>query len=429
MSETIIIAGAGAAGLMAARDLSLKGYKVIVLEAANRIGGRMHTLLNKGFSKPVEAGAEFVHGKLPITLQLLKQAGIVYKPIGGKTYHIEKGKLERQNNAAIGWDELSKQMEALKDDKTIAEFLAQYFSDDKYEELRESVIRFAEGFDLADINKVSVFALRDEWMNEEGEQYRIEGGYIKLVDHLVNQCASADCVIHTSTQITSITHNNEGVNVTVKNGQTFRGDKIIVTVPLGILQLPQEHPSYLHFNPAIPEYIEAAKQIGFGSVVKILMEFKKTFWSDLAKNIGFAFGEEKVPTWWTQSPNNFPLLTGWLGGGNESRFKNVSKQELFEHSLTSLSNMFNKPIDELKGLLQAWHISNWKDEPHIEGAYSYDMVESKKARQLLIKPINNSVFFAGEGLYEGHAPGTVEAALSTGKDVAKLIISNRVVRL
>lgn len=91
--------------------------------------------------------------------------------------------------------------------------------------------------------------------------------------------------------------------------------------------------------------------------------------------------------------------------------------------------MFNKPIDELKGLLQAWHISNWKDEPHIEGAYSYDMVESKKARQLLIKPINNSVFFAGEGLYEGHAPGTVEAALSTGKDVAKLIMSNRVVRL
>ncbi|MDQ2752949.1 MAG: FAD-dependent oxidoreductase, partial [Bacteroidota bacterium] len=80
----ILIIGAGAAGLMAAKELSQKGKGVTVLEAKPQAGGRISTLHNNGFLQPVEAGAEFIHGNLPVTLQLLKEAGIKYAKTKGE---------------------------------------------------------------------------------------------------------------------------------------------------------------------------------------------------------------------------------------------------------------------------------------------------------------------------------------------------------
>jgi monoamine oxidase len=73
--EKIIIAGGGVAGLFAARELSKYEYDVTLLEAADRLGGRIHTIRNSLFAQPVEKGVEFVHGNLPLTIQLLKKRG------------------------------------------------------------------------------------------------------------------------------------------------------------------------------------------------------------------------------------------------------------------------------------------------------------------------------------------------------------------
>ena len=70
----------------------------------------------------------------------------------------------------------------------------------------------------------------------------------------------------------------------------------------------------ISFDPVINEYKRAALQIGWGSVTKILLQFKEAFWNEEEKNIGFLFSGEIIPTWWTQLPNKYPLLTGWLGG-------------------------------------------------------------------------------------------------------------------
>ncbi len=76
METEILIIGAGAAGLMAARELALAGRRVRVLEARERAGGRAYTVHDPSFRLPVELGAEFVHGDLPLTGMLLKKAGI-----------------------------------------------------------------------------------------------------------------------------------------------------------------------------------------------------------------------------------------------------------------------------------------------------------------------------------------------------------------
>ena len=74
MKNKVIIIGAGAAGLMAARLLAEQGYTVTILEAQDRTGGRIHTLHDKSFAQPVELGAEFIHGNLPVTIGLLKES-------------------------------------------------------------------------------------------------------------------------------------------------------------------------------------------------------------------------------------------------------------------------------------------------------------------------------------------------------------------
>ncbi|TMI92838.1 MAG: FAD-dependent oxidoreductase [Bacteroidetes bacterium] len=75
-AKEIIIVGGGAAGLMAARELLEQGNRVTVLEAEDRLGGRIHTIHNSSFERPVEKSAEFIHGNLPLTIQLMKEADI-----------------------------------------------------------------------------------------------------------------------------------------------------------------------------------------------------------------------------------------------------------------------------------------------------------------------------------------------------------------
>ena len=153
MQQSILIIGAGAAGLMAARKLSAAGHSVTVLEANDHIGGRIHTIQPPGFVRPIEEGAEFMHGKLPLTMQLLQEAGIHYTPVTGKMVRIKNGQWSQQEEFTEGWDELIHRMAALQADMTLADFLQQYFSEEKYASLRKSVQRFAEGFDVADLKE------------------------------------------------------------------------------------------------------------------------------------------------------------------------------------------------------------------------------------------------------------------------------------
>src|ERR1700754_59825 len=96
MQGSILIIGAGAAGLMAARTLSKAGYQVTMLEANDRIGGRVHTLQPPSFLKPIDTGAEFIHGKLEHTMQLCKEAGIAYQPIEGAMMRVKNGQWSQQ---------------------------------------------------------------------------------------------------------------------------------------------------------------------------------------------------------------------------------------------------------------------------------------------------------------------------------------------
>jgi monoamine oxidase len=427
----ILIIGAGAAGLMAARSLTNTGKKVTLLEARDRCGGRIHTLTQGPVFNTVELGAEFVHGDLPVTLNLLKEAGIPYHHTGGEMWHYQEGHFDKEGPFAGDWDLLMDKLGKLERDISIEDFLQNEFPGDKYDSLKNSVRKYASGYDTADTAKASSFALRKEWQSEEFSQYRIKGGYGAMVNYLEEEFKKGGGVIHLNSVVTAIHWQAGRVKVITGAGKTYEVAQILIALPLGVLQAEKGATAAIAFYPPIPGYTKAINAMGFGAVIKVLLEFKEPFWEDkltekLAgkslKNMGFLLSDEDIPTWWTQMPQHRPVLTGWLGGPAAAAKKNLTDKEILQQSLQSISNIFKRDIEELRNRLAAHYIMNWTNNPFTRGSYVYDTVESVAARKILNDPVENTLFFAGEYLYEGPIMGTAEAALTSGEQVAKKII-------
>jgi len=421
MQTSIIIIGGGAAGLMAARKLSAAGHAVTVLEANDRIGGRIHTIQPPGFKKPIEEGAEFMHGKLPLTMELLKEAGIQYQPVEGSMIRVTNGEWITQEEFIEGWDELIDRMANLKTDLTLTEFLQQYFPEEKYAALRKRTKGFAEGFDVAEPSDVSVLGLREEWSHEQDEQYRITGGYSPLMEYLQKASIADGCSMHTSSTVKTIRWQPNQVEAITADGRIFTAQKAIITLPLGVWQAVPQHATAVSFEPALPTQQQAVQQIGFGSVVKVIIQFSEPFWLRYNQDTGFLLSEEIIPTWWTHLPDGDAILTGWLGGPKSARYTNTDNNIVLQDALQSLANIFRMTVDEIQSLVTASHIAKWQNNPASLGAYSYNKLFTTDARALINKPVQDTLYFAGEGLYEGINGGTVEAALQSAVDVIKLI--------
>ena len=121
-------------------------------------------------------------------------------------------------------------------------------------------------------------------------------------------------------------------------------------------------------------------------------------------------------------PQDSGILTGWLGGSKALKLKDVSDEAILEVALQSLSSAFAKPAGVLRNKLQAYKIANWCTAPFIFGGYSYNTPESQKAKKLFQQPVEQTIFFAGEALYQGGPSGTVEAALVSGRQAALKIL-------
>jgi monoamine oxidase len=420
-SDHVIVIGAGAAGLTAARELVRAGKRVTILEARHRCGGRIDPLPVARFGYPAEGGAEFVHGEAPVTHALLREAGLSLQPVRGSRWTVESGTFSQGRAADPGSDRFYQALAELQTDLPIADFLKQHFAGPDYVRLRRSIERMAEGYDAADPARASAFALRDEWMNEgPGNQGRVAGGYGALIDFLAAEGRRLGVVIHLNAVVKAIEIAAGPVVVRCANGEAHAGTAAILTVPLPLLE-------EIELPPALRTKAAAATaDIGFGNVIKILLRFRTRWWADRRgelADLSFLITDREIPVWWTQSPVADPVLTGWFGGPKTTAMSGYDEDRLIETGLVSLGHVFGVNLKKLKDDLVAARAIDWANEAFSRGAYSYATPATREAQSLLASADAGPVLFSGEALYRGRDMGTVEAALASGLQAARALLA------
>jgi monoamine oxidase len=416
----VAVVGAGAAGLIAALEIAMTGRKVILLEASKHIGGRIRTWTGDGSGFPFELGAEFVHGKLSLTRKILEKAGCTTYEVTGEIFNHSEGKLKKQSDFIADFSKLEKQLQKLEEDIPVASFIENYLQGDEYEKLRTTLKNYVEGYYAADLSKASTSALKEELAKSDEEQYRIDQGYGQMVNWLEDSCKKNGVTIITSSPVKEIRWKKDEVLLQTSHLRIV-ARKALITVSLGVLQSES-----ISFAPSLTRKMAAARHLGFGPVVKILLLFDEAFWQEKQNDqpdlhqLSFVFSEAPIPTWWTSYPKKTPLLTGWAAGPNARKLKDLGNEEILQIALDSIKMIFG--FSDRKKLKQ-WTVISWLREPFICGGYSYDVVDGQAAKEVLRAPEEETLFFAGEGLFEGTSIGTVEAALVNGREAAHRLVA------
>ena len=416
-----LIVGAGAAGLMIARELARAGKGVTVVEARDRCGGRIYPLPTQEFGYKAEGGAEFVHGAAPVTRTVMREAGLSLLPRAGTRWSTRTGALLPDESSLPHADRLYQALSAVKADLPIGEFLETHFAERQYDQLRRTITRTVEGYDAADPRRFSTVAFRDEWAGrDEGQHGRIEEGYGALVEYLAAECRRHRAAIHLGVSVVAIDRARGGIAARCRDGTMFEADAAILTVPLPLL-------SEIVLPAAARQRVAAAADIGFGNVVKILLRFRAKWWADHGgrdlADLSFLVSDATVPTWWTQHPTHHPVLTGWFAGPKADRVSSLTATELVDMGVASLGEIFELPPDRIRRDLVALRAINWGNDPFARGAYSYATPQTRAAQLILREPDDGAIFFAGEALYAGADMGTVEAALASGLETAQMILA------
>jgi len=422
MADTIVI-GAGVAGLATARALSQAGLTVDLLEARDRIGGRIYTQHD---GVPIELGAEFIHGKPDATFEIVRSGGIKVIDMRGNPWTSLNGKLERISSWGDSADAIWQALETWEgDDQTFDQFVAERFPGEQWAEARWMAARYLEGYDAVHTDRVSMqwFVKTEAAQSEISglHNHRVPSGYDAVPKQLMASFAP-DCVsLHLNTIVDEIRWQRGQVEVFTHapdgTPHTFTASRVVVTVPLGLLK------NGVRFSPELPEKQAAMQQIEMGAVIKPVLHFRERFWHE---TMGFLFSDDEwIPTWWTQYPNEIPVLTGWVGGPRAERLSNQGKAFVIDRVLDALSGIFGLSRQRLDELLIASYVHDWQADPYARGAYSYVTVGGIDAPAVLAQPVEDTLFFGGEATDTLGYTGTVHGAIITGQRAAEALLKTR----
>ena len=435
--QDILVIGAGAAGLAAAAELTAAGGSVLILEARDRIGGRIWTCSEPGFPVPIELGAEFVHGEPDETFALLRRLGVPAVDTQGLHWTCRRGRLSRRD------DEFRQVQTALRGnrarlrarDLSFEEFISHIPARRLPREARALAVALVEGFDAADPTQVSARSIVEEWVGDEAldaPQFRPLGGYGALLAPWAASLEQRGTRLQMNSVVRAIRWETGAVEVEgVRLGESFRAQaaQAIITLPLGVLQLPPGAPGAVRFDPPLAGKDKALRQLGSGPVLKAVMRFSDAFWERAARGrcrdaTFFHVPDAPFPTLWTALPVRLPLLVAWAGGPRAARLAGTGRDEVLDVALASVRSAFGARLAR-RMRLESAALHDWQQDPFARGAYSYVRAGGGSARRRLARPLRHTLYFAGEATdFRGEA-GTVAGALQSGRAAARAALRTR----
>lgn len=432
----VVVIGAGAAGLAAARCLDEQGIDVVVLEARERVGGRVFTLHDANTQVPM-LGAEFIHGSAPELDSLLAEAHLASVDIGGQRWAVTGSKLRPMNDF---WEKLDKVMRRLdkkrRADRSFEEFLDSKPGGRGLALERRLALQFVEGFHAADPARISERALSDGGSPGEDVRERRIGRVVAGYDHIIDALAAPlGDRIRRSAIVTRIRWAPGNVSVETRHPDgrarpAITARAAIVAVPVGVLKAGPSETGAIEFDPELRAKREPLEHLAMASVVRIVLRLSERFWASdwFAKQSGredldtLAFlhtSDENFPIWWTAYPMRAPVITGWHGGPGAARLAQLASEEIETLAIESLGGQLGIAPRKMRAMVEGAWIHDWEHDPFARGVYSYQTVGGVDAPAALAKPLRSTLFFAGEATDVDGRTGTVHGAIATGRRAAE----------
>lgn len=465
----IIVIGAGPAGLTAARHLQRQGFSVTILEARSRIGGRVYTD-RSSLSVPVDLGASIITGveadwaterrpdpsslvcaQLGLELTVLNSDCPLYDITTGAKVPADLDEaLEAEFNSLLddmvllvaqeGEHAMRMSLEEGLEYALKRRRMAQTGTSVKEKELHEQELlspleRRVMDWHFANLEYGCAALLKEvslpNWNQDDvyggfgGAHCMIKGGYSTVVESL-----GEGLCIHLNHVVTDISYGikDAGLNtnqcnkvkVSTSNGNDFLGDAVLITVPLGCLKAET-----IKFSPPLPHWKHSSiQQLGFGVLNKVVLEFPDVFWDDSVDYFGATAEETDLRGqcfmfWNIRKTVGAPVLIALLVGKAAIDGQNMSSSDHVNHALVVLRKLFGEASvpDPVASV-----VTDWGRDPFSYGAYSYVAVgASGEDYDILGKPVENCLFFAGEATCKEH-PDTVGGAMMSGLREAVRII-------
>ncbi len=431
----VVVLGAGMAGLVAARALAERGGRVCVLEAKERVGGRVMSQKVEG-GGTVELGAEFVHGRVPELWALIDEAG-------ARTVEREGSMLREERGGGLVEDDpqdesMFEPLEALEEfageDRTFADWLA---ASDVQEEARPALMAYVEGFNAADARRISIRSLgvqqKAEDATEGDRSWHVLGGYAQLAEYLAERVKGLGGEVRLGCEVLGVRWSVGKVLVETTQGELI-ARRCVVTLPLGVAQRVNRQGG-VRMEPE-PRAIEQAQRLEMGHASRFTMVFRERWWEtspalsgETLRAMSFLFTSGRIPpVWWTSCAEagmgggTMPALTGWAGGPRALALEGKSAEELGDEACAALAKIFAVEEEVVRAALVSTYTHDWAADRFTQGAYSYVPVGAMDASAAMARPEAGTIFFAGEHTdVTGHW-GTVHAAIRSGLRAAAQIL-------
>lgn len=435
--KNVIIVGAGPAGLAAARQLTNLGCQVTVLEARDRIGGRVCDDFSLG--QCVAKGAQIINGATnnPITLlchqmdnqlveisdicPLLTNSGKIMNPEVDKymdfhfnslleNVHLWRTKATREDTSLLG---KIKEMHQQFVDETQLDFSK---DEEQVLQFHYAYLEQACGAPLDSISAIN-WDQNETFSQFGGAVCLVPGGYSKVIQRLAKGID-----IRFNTQVTSVDYSGDRLNVVTFGGSELVSDYLIVTIPLYLLKK-----EVIKFNPPLPDAkIAAINKMGAGVIEKVVLQFDHRFWSRKTGNADIfgrvpdspstrglftVFYDLTVRCKRKDQPDGEALLVTFLSGNSAKLVRSKSDKEIVDMCIAALKQLFpEEEVTEPK----SYFVTRWQDDPYAGMSYSYLPVGSTGfLYEDIAAPVSNKVFFAGEATSRCF-PQTVSGAYMTG---------------
>lgn len=439
-SIDVIIVGAGVAGLAAARVLRESGVEFAILEARERIGGRIFTRHDPLLPVPIELGAEFVHGVAPELREIAREAALAILDDGGQRWQSNGHALRRFDDF---WPELNEVLSRLdahrKPDRSFEQFLNTRPGGARLRGARSLALEFVKGFHAADPARVSERALAEGGSPGDDVRERRIGrfaaGYGTLAAWLARDIGSR---ITLGAVVTTIQWERGRVHVDSRQsaGDTVAGidaRAAIITVPLGVLQAPAGETGGVAFDPSLERErpkAEALRGMEMGAVTRVTLQLREAFWTserfmrrtksqDLDRLAFLQSSDPDFPVWWTAYPVSAPILTAWAGSTRARELASLEEEEIVDRAVAALGRQFGLAGREARRMVTAAWTHNWERDPYSRGAYSYIVVGGGDSPKKLARPVQGTLFFGGEASDADGRTGTVHGAIASGRRAGK----------